>query len=263
MQNISYKTRITYVSLFILLGFFTIHFSVFASEKNISILLPENVQILVYHSVSPTYATASLKNRPYIVEPETFEKQIKYLQEKGYTIISLGSLVEAISKGQCFVSKSIVLTFDDGLANQYQYAFPILKKYNLTATFFVYTNPIDHNNKSFMSWDEVKELSDSNMTIGDHTRYHLFLNLIIDPESLKSEIVGSKTNIEKHIGKEVDFFAYPFYKTSVDAINLVKEAGFKGARAGYSATPNSVDKLFTLRATEAKNSMADFSARIK
>lgn len=225
-------------------------------------ILPSTVPIVVYHSVSMGYETASTKNKEYYVEPAMFEKQLQYLQQKGYDVISFGTLVDHLTKSAPFQKKSIVLTFDDGVENQYQNAFPLLKKYGVTATFFIYTNPIGRS-KNFMTWDQIKALQAAGMTIGDHTMHHPFLQKITDPKILNDEIVGSKNILEKELGTKITFFAYPFYQTSPAAIALLKSSGYTAARSGYTSVPNSANTLFDLRAVEANNDFTDFSTRFK
>jgi len=67
---------------------------------------------------------------------ETFEKQIKYMSQH-YNVLSLDMAIDMIRERTPIPRKSIVITFDDGFKDNYEYAYPILKKYNLPATFFL------------------------------------------------------------------------------------------------------------------------------
>jgi peptidoglycan/xylan/chitin deacetylase (PgdA/CDA1 family) len=222
---------------------------------------PAGVPILVYHSVSPYYPSESSIKKEYAIEPEMFEKQIQYLLDNGYQVVSLDDLSENLINNKPLPKKSFVLTFDDGWKSQYQYAFPILKKYNLTATFFIYTDPIS-NYHSFMNWDEIKDLDNSGMTIGDHTKTHPYISAKLDDKTLRTEIIGSKKTIEDHLGKQISFFAYPFYHYTPEAENIVKEAGFKAARGGYTSIKNNLQNILTLRGIQAPNNMEDFIKEI-
>lgn len=91
----------------------------------------KDVPILMYHSVVET-ATKDTE-----ISIEKFEEQIKKLKEEGYTAIFLQDLVDYVEKGIELPEKPICITFDDGYLNNYEEAYPILKKYGTKATIFV------------------------------------------------------------------------------------------------------------------------------
>ena len=139
----------------------------------------------------------------------------------------------------------MIITLDDGWENQYRYAYPILKKYNYPAIFYIYPEAI--NAKHFLTWKEVVELSNGHMVIGDHTYSHPQLPKVTNSELLTKEIVGSKKIIEDHIGKTVKDFAYPFGAYEEKHVDLVKQAGYQSARTVFSGTLQTPNILFTLR----------------
>lgn len=216
------------------------------------------VPILVYHSVRPI-----IKGEPPLVDyfdisPELFEKNLIYLKENNFSVISFSDLVESLEEKKELPKKPVVLTFDDGWKNQYIYAFPILKRYGITATFFIFTNAIDH--KNFLSWEQIKELDRSGMTIANHTKSHPYLLKIKDRNTLTDEILGSKKILEERLGKPVEFFAYPFGYFNDFIISIVKESGFKAARSSKKGTYHTKNDLFTLRSIEVSD---DFDAFVK
>ena len=107
--------------------------------------------ILTYHRIGPN-------NNTWQYPPTStsdFEKQMKYLK-KTNKIISLNRLAEIIQEGKPLKEKIAVVTLDDGYKDNYMYAFPILKKYNIPATIFLVTGHIDTSN---LFWfDKVKYL---------------------------------------------------------------------------------------------------------
>jgi peptidoglycan/xylan/chitin deacetylase (PgdA/CDA1 family) len=109
----------------------------------------KKVRILMYHGVGNLQTDFNIDDPSLIISPQNFEKQIKYLS-KYYNIISLSSLCNCIEKKIPFPPNSVILTFDDGLKNNFTDAFPILQKYNITATFFLITDYIDTLK---VSWD--------------------------------------------------------------------------------------------------------------
>ncbi|HEU0051338.1 MAG TPA: polysaccharide deacetylase family protein, partial [Patescibacteria group bacterium] len=96
------------------------------------------VPVLMYHHIRPMRPNFSKADREYTVTPEAFEEQMHSLWLAGYETITPDDLLSAIGKGQSSLpTKSVLITFDDGFRDQYQYAFPVLKKYHLKATFFI------------------------------------------------------------------------------------------------------------------------------
>lgn len=94
--------------------------------------LAANVPILLYHSVIPDGTVKSDTE----ISVSNFEMHLATLQENGYTVISLDRLREYVYKGTDLPEKPVIITFDDGYLNNYEYAYPILQKYNAPATIF-------------------------------------------------------------------------------------------------------------------------------
>lgn len=210
------------------------------------------IPIFIYHSVRPQ---PSKHWNGYEVTPELFEKELKYLKDNGYRTITLDELRDDLLAGEIGNTKPVVLTFDDGWQNQYKYAFPLLKKYNMIATFYIYTNPI--GKKHFLNWDEIKEMNNFGMTIADHTLSHPYLKKI-SLEEVKRQVTESKKIIEEHLGKPVLHFASPFGYTDPKIIKIIEETGYTTARTTYKGTYHSKDDLFRLTGILATDNFDDF-----
>ncbi len=204
------------------------------------------VPILVYHSIRPERPTDTDFIKSFNTEPQSFEKQMQYLKDNGYSVVSLNDLYDALTAGKKLPEKSVILNFDDGWQDQYDNAFPILKKFNYTATFFIFSSAPEH--KYFMTWDEIKELDAAGMTIGSHTLNHPYLEKITDEKELEKQIFYGKKSLEKHIGKTADLFAYPFGEYNDQIISVVKSAGFKMARSIHNGRYHSLEDLYTIKA---------------
>lgn len=214
------------------------------------------VPILVYHSVRPIYDGMSDEVKQFTVTPESFESQLQYLRDSGYFAVSFDDLVDAMEGKRILPANSVVITLDDGWQNQYIYAFPLLRKYNMPATFFIFTNAIGHTN--YLTWNQVRELSASNMTIGSHSKSHPHLNLITDENKLRDEIAGSKSIIERHIGKRIDIFAYPFGGSTDSTASFVKKSGYKVGRRFSGGTYTLGDDPFTIKGIYVTDDFDDF-----
>jgi peptidoglycan/xylan/chitin deacetylase (PgdA/CDA1 family) len=229
---------------------------------------PENIQsgsikvpVLIYHSVRPHTPGQTVMQQRYDVAPDIFENQLKYMKDKGYTVISLDYLADALSKNIVLPPRSVVITFDDGWYNQYTYAFPLLKKYDATATFFIISDYVGGN--SFLTWDQIRAMDNSGMTIGGHTRTHPYLIDITDPKVLQNEITGSKQIIEKEIGHKIDLFSYPYGHYSDQTIQAVKDAGYRMARSTYKGVYHTNADLYTLKGMEVTDDMKAFMDALK
>ncbi len=227
------------------------------------------VPILIYHSIAPYKADMSPLVREYTVPPESLAEQLQYLQQNGYTVISFESLADAmVDASATLPSKSVVLTFDDGWEDQYRDAFPLLKKYGDTATFFVFTNGMDTTD--FMTWDQLKEMQAAGMDIESHSVSHPYLSAITDKAELWKEIEGSREIIESHLGRAPDLFAYPFGDYNALDIAMLKAAGYRAARTDLgwalpTATANlatTTDALYRLPGAQATDDFERFLSLI-
>lgn len=219
-----------------------------------------SLPILVYHIVRPSYASDSAAVRAIALTPETFDAELLHLQNAGYHVIGFRDLETYLASSTPLPEKPIILSFDDGWRDQFVYAFPILKKYRDTATFFVFTNALGR--RKFLSWADVRALRLAGMTIGDHTRFHPYLTRITDSRQLWEEIYGSKRVLEKELGAPVTEFAYPFGQYNRDVVALVKKAGFQSARGDYWGDGiQSLDRLYTLPALNAPTTTAAFNRK--
>jgi len=179
------------------------------------------VPIITYHSVNDI-ANLSCPT----VHVDNFRRQMDFLKRQGFHVLTLEELVEGTKQGKSFARKSIVITFDDGMEDNYTNAYPILKEYNFPATMFVSSHFIDL--EGYMTWNQLREMSENNITIGSHSRYHKHIP-DLSPEAQYEAIFESKKHIEVKLGRRVDYIAYPFGGFSDHVLQLVKDAGYKGA----------------------------------
>lgn len=215
------------------------------AQHDLSALPQVRIPILTYHSIFPDRPGRTQEQRAYGVTPEQLEAQLKFLADGGYTAITMQEVEEAIRSGT--TSKKVVaLTFDDGLWNQYFYGLPLLKKYGMRATFYIYPNAIERN-PVFMDWTQIQELASSSMSIGSHSFTHPYLSRLPAAER-EREIRKSKVVLEQHLKQPVTLFATPFGETSTDLERQLQEAGYTSGRSlGGRAFATRVD-LFHLKA---------------
>jgi peptidoglycan/xylan/chitin deacetylase (PgdA/CDA1 family) len=186
------------------------------------------VPILMYHYVSVPPPDADKYRLDLSVTPANFQAQMEYLAREGYHPIRLSDLGEFLLNGSPLPTKPIAITFDDGYTDNYQNAFPILKKYKFPATFFVITQYVDDRKTGYMTWDQLEDMAIEKMEIGSHSMTHP--DLQGKPRVFQvSELAGSKLLIESRIGTSVRVFSYPAGKYDTQTIQVLRSAGYLAA----------------------------------
>jgi peptidoglycan/xylan/chitin deacetylase (PgdA/CDA1 family) len=218
------------------------------------------VPIVVYHSVRPHTKGEPADQERFDITPELLKEHLEYLKKEGFTTISFDALADYFDERKPLPSRPIILSFDDSWKNQYAYAFPLLKEYSVTATFFVFTNSL--NRKNHLTWDEAREMQKAGMSIGSHTKFHPYLDNITDSLELQKEIAGSKKILEESIGVPITSFAYPFGEHGTTTINEVRRAGYRAARSLRGGNMQGEDDRYTLRAFLATDDFAEFKRMI-
>lgn len=196
------------------------------------------IPVFLHHHIAPCNYT-----------PENFEAELKYLKENDYKTITLKELSDFLD-GKKIYSKSIMLTFDDGYADNYVYAYPLLKKYGYNAVVFLATQYITDgkprktmleggkipelvvkdkkNLDNFLRWDELKIMvSEGVFEVGSHTHTHKEFNKNSEYKNLKEELKISKELIKKNLGIDVISFAWPWGKFNDSYVEIAKECGYK------------------------------------
>jgi len=186
------KFQIILISVVLLVGVVTV---VFLKTAYV-------VPVLMYHSIDDKDQLTKLS-----VNPKSFAAQMEFLHRNRYNVITLEHLAVCLKKGENVPPKTVVITFDDGYYNNYQYAYPLLKKYNFPATIFIIISKV--GTPGYMGWREIKEMSDSGLiTIGSHTISHKWLPAMGTKE-LRSELADSKRILEERTGRPVNTLCYP------------------------------------------------------
>ncbi|MEA1939171.1 MAG: polysaccharide deacetylase family protein, partial [Candidatus Caldatribacteriota bacterium] len=203
------------------------------------------IPILTYHNFTKG------KSSSYQINIDKFEKQMDYLSTHNYSVISLSELIKG-QKNSSLPSKPVAITIDDGFKSTYTLAYPILKRYNFPATFFIYTDFIEKNRHS-LTWEEIKEMTGNNIEIGSHTLSHPNLLEYRKGENynayfsrIKEEIFLSKKILEEKINTKIKYFAYPYGTYDSTIKNLVIQAGYKAIFNANSMNNDNSHNPFTM-----------------
>jgi len=213
------------------------------------------VPILMYHHVG----IPSGKWRLNTVSEKSFDYQMNFLSRHGFQVISFDDLVTGVKEGHEFARNTVVIQFDDGYEDNYKYAFPVLKKYNMPAMIFLISDKM--NAPDFLTWDEIREMERNNISFGAHTRTHVYLPKV-DLAKARDEIAGSKKVIEDHLGHRIDYFCYPSGGFTQEDERLVMDAGFKAAVTTNRGKGKYNSDLYALKRVHMNNTDDQYSGLV-
>ncbi|WP_234123752.1 polysaccharide deacetylase family protein [Clostridium hydrogenum] len=179
----------------------------------------ESVPVLMYHSICDDNDDNIMK-----VPKKQFDEQMKYLKDNGYHTLSANEFYNFLVNGKSIPKKSVLITFDDGYQNQYDNAYPTLKKYNFNAVLFIITNYLDKGTL-YLKSSELKEMSQNGIDIECHTLNHAKLDKLSYEDQLKN-LEESKNKLEGITGKSVRAIAYPYGEFNVDTVKAEKKDGY-------------------------------------
>jgi peptidoglycan/xylan/chitin deacetylase (PgdA/CDA1 family) len=207
------------------------------------------VPILMYHYVSELPADADHYRRDLTVTPERFEAHLRYLSEAGFHPITLTDLYLHLTEGYPLPEKPVVLTFDDGYVDAYEVAFPLLLEYGFPGTFFVLSTPAHFEAPGYLTWNQMREMSEAGMDIQSHGRDHVDLrNRSYD--YLVYQTLGIQEAVRHHTGQIPRFFCYPSGRYDAGVIQALKDVGYWGAVTtewGQTHTPEGLFLMPRLR----------------
>ncbi len=168
-----------------------------------------HVPILMYHYVDTPPVNADETLLDLVVTRANFEAQMSWLQDQGYESITPDQLIAALWHGAKLPKKPVMLTFDDGYANAWYNAYPVLLKYGFSGTFFVVTDWLDEDKPGYLTWGLARAMIHGGMYVESHSRSHYDLRNRTH-EWYQNQIVKANQSIEAHTGIQPRFFCYPF-----------------------------------------------------
>lgn len=247
------------------------------------VLSRSKIRILCYHRVCDLPSAKDYEGH-VSVSPEGFARQMEFLKKQNFNVISLNQLVEYKDTGADLPPKTVVITFDDGYRDNFVHAFPILKRLNLKATFFVVTEYIDTDRifdwlmlekESIAHSEAHRELWVSltseemvsmmpGVSFGSHSKSHCLMSRV-DQIRAKEEIIDSKECLEKITSRPVISFSYPYGELSESVKSLVVAAGYKVAVTDRRGTNTLNSDFYELRRTSisSRDSFPKFKRKVE
>lgn len=207
----------------------------------------DGIPTLMYHKIGDAPPRSRLAK--LWVRPDDFRRQLEYLKKHGYTAITCRDWNDAEKGLSPLPAKPVLITFDDGYMNNFEFAFPILREHGMKGCVFLVYETVGKHNAwhdpatepwlRMLSWAQVLEMQDSGVfEFGSHTMRHRNL-AELPPEDVRWEAKESKRRLEDALGREVMAFAYPYgagaYQPAVR--RAVIDAGYRfdfGIKQGVS-----------------------------
>lgn len=186
--------------------------------------------ILLYHRFGPVTTGATT------VRTSVFEKQMKFLREHNYNVVRLRDVVEFIEGRGQLPERAVAITADDGRRTVFTEMKPIVERYRIPVTLFIYPSAI--SNASYaMTWEQLKQLQATGLfDIESHTYWHP--NFRIEKRRLSpadyqqlvdSQLRKSREVLQRRLGSKVDLLAWPFGINDSELIAAARRAGYVAA----------------------------------
>ena len=175
----------------------------FINQKVFSENFNSSASILLYHRFGENNFPSTS------ITIEQLDKHIETLLNSEYNIMRLENIALAITRGESLPDKTVGISIDDAFLSVYEVAWPKFLEAKIPFTVFVSTEHIDKKYPSMMSWDQIKEMHNSGVTIGNHLATHdSMINL--EPNIWKLKVDIAQKKLTEVLGEKPKLFAYPY-----------------------------------------------------
>jgi glycosyltransferase involved in cell wall biosynthesis len=212
--------------------------------------------ILRYHAIGDRDEGASR----YVVPADRFARQLAWLRRRRYNVISLADYLGYRSRYEFPPTRSVVITFDDGYADNDAFGKPVLERFAFPATIFLLTGGDGLNagatdrrlvGRPLLDLERARTMLGARVDFGAHTRTHPDLTAL-EPAAAEDEIAGSKEDLERALETPIVSFAYPFGDVTPEIRELVRRSGFLGACGVKPGHNRPATDSFDLRRLEVR-----------
>jgi peptidoglycan/xylan/chitin deacetylase (PgdA/CDA1 family) len=216
------------------------------SESGLQVRVP----ILYYHRVQENISPQKG------ISPKIFVAQMEYLRKKNYRTVDLEDLAGFFLAGRPLPPRPLIISFDDGYLDNFQRAYPILKRFGFRAIFFLVSAYIGQRSEwegcmgenvvPLMTRENILTMMADGFRFGGHGRTHKKL-IATSEEEARDEVQQSKKELEDLLQKEVRSFAYPFGDYNDRVVDIVREAGYTTARTVHADNTHRREDLLQLK----------------
>ena len=209
-----------------------------------TIMARKEVPVLCYHQIRDWTAADSKNARDIIVPIELFKAHLKILADSGYHTILPDQLYAYLTTGAPLPDKPFMLTYDDTDDDQYNIAWPEMKKYGFKGVYFIMT--VSMNRPKYMTREQIKQLSDEGNVVESHTWDHHKFTGYKTEQDWETQVDKPRKQIKDLTGKPADYFAYPYGLWNKEGIPELKKRGIKAAFQ-LSTKRDPDEPLYTIR----------------
>lgn len=215
---------------------------------SVSLHAVQNVPVLCYHRFGLEVSDSmTIKN-------SAFGEQLEWLKTHGYSVIPLDTAVQYVQgKVKSIPAKSVVITVDDGHKSVYSDMAPLVKKYKIPVTLFIYPSAIS-NAKYSMTWEQLRELETTKLFhVESHTYWHP--NFKKEKKKLSAEeyakfvdkqLGGAKKKLEEKTGHPIKYLAWVFGIYDDALLVDAKKSGYAAAFTIDRKNASSGDNVMAL-----------------
>ena len=176
------------------------------------------------------------------IKISNFKKQLEIIKKNNIKFINPKDFEKELSNNK--KQRKILLTIDDGFLSFYNNAWPILKKNKIPFILFVSTREVGSFN--YMNWDQIREIEKEDFVeIGNHSHTHEYL-VDENNEIIKIDIQKSINIFKENLGKNSEFFSYPFGEYSENFKSIIRTFGFKYAFGQHSGVIDETKNFYEL-----------------
>jgi peptidoglycan/xylan/chitin deacetylase (PgdA/CDA1 family) len=203
-----------------------------------------NIRILMYHRIIPDGLARGPKEMDLLLS--RFRRHLCLFRDWGFVSITFEDVRRWFDEGVRLPDRPVILSFDDGHADTYEFAFPLLKELGMRAVVFALGDREMRRNEwdiqlglsvsPLVTDEQLLEMRAAGFEIGSHSMTHAHLTELSHAEAWK-EISQSKTKLECLLNAPVATFAYPYGELNPEVKHLVREAGYRFACGAWSGPP--------------------------
>lgn len=209
---------------------------------------PESIElpIIMYHHITTDAGRAG----KYTVLVSEFENDLSFIEENGYTAVTVTELINFVKGESELPEKPIMITFDDGFESFYSLAYPILREKNIKSVVSVigkvtekYSEFEDHNiNYSNMNFNQIYELASGGLVEIQNHSYDMHVSAQgqrkgiskLDNETydeykktLSNDLLTLQKILKLKCGITPQCVTYPYGAHSEETLGIIKKLGFK------------------------------------
>lgn len=221
----------------------------FGTSKD-TVLNADPLPILMYHYVRDNVSQVDDPlGYGLSMPPAEFAKQLQYLADNGYTTVTMSQVV----RGD-YDAKSVALTFDDGYKDFISEAYPLLERYDFTATVYVISGRLQDSRH--LAPTDIVYLANRGIEIGSHSVNHLNLTRQ-SADGLAQELSNSQKTLSNIINKPVTALSYPAGQHDNKVIEAAHKLGYTSAVTVVEGRADPAADLMRLSRIRIRRSMSE------